>query len=70
MLFDSGAIHSFISVMLVNCLDRHMKCKKGQPFRTVLPSDDIKLLSYWLRAAPVVIIRKGIMYGFSHVRCD
>ncbi|KAL5555652.1 hypothetical protein UlMin_037888 [Ulmus minor] len=45
VLFDSGATHSFISVMFVNCLDRQVKCI-GQAFRTVLPSGDIMLSSY------------------------
>ena len=26
VLFDSGATHSFISVVFVNCLDRHVEC--------------------------------------------
>ena len=26
VLFDSGATHSFISAVFVNCLDRHVEC--------------------------------------------
>ena len=54
MLFDSGAMHSFISVVYVHCLDRHVK-SIGQMYRKILPYDDIKLSSYWLRAVSVVI---------------
>ena len=54
VLFDSGATHSFISTVFVDCLDRHVECI-GQTFRTVLLSGDIMLSSYWLRAVPVVI---------------
>ena len=45
VLFDSGATHSFISAVFVNCLDRHVECI-GQTFRTVLPSGDIMLSNY------------------------
>ncbi|KAL5557731.1 hypothetical protein UlMin_033942 [Ulmus minor] len=53
------ATHSFISAMLVNCLDRQVECI-GQAFRTVLPSGDIMLSSYWLRAVPVVISEREL----------
>ncbi|KAL5564876.1 hypothetical protein UlMin_028040 [Ulmus minor] len=59
VLFDSGATHSFISAMFVNCLDRQVECI-GQAFRTVLPSGDIMLSSYWLRAVPVVISEREL----------
>ncbi|KAL5580718.1 hypothetical protein UlMin_013160 [Ulmus minor] len=59
VLFDSGATHSFISAMFVDCLDRHVECI-GQAFRTVLPSGDIMLLSYWLRDVPVVISERDL----------
>ena len=59
MLFDSGATHSFISAMFVNCLDRQVECI-GQAFRTVLPSGDIMLSSYWLRVVPVVIFKREL----------
>ena len=59
MLFDSGATHSFISDVFVNCLDRHVECI-GQTFRTVLPSGDIMLSSYWLRAVLVVISEREL----------
>ncbi|KAL5540696.1 hypothetical protein UlMin_043348 [Ulmus minor] len=45
--------------MLVNCLDRQVECI-GQAFRTVLPSGDIMLSSYWLRAVPVVISEREL----------
>ena len=54
VLFDSGATHSFISTMFVDCLDKHVEYI-GQAFRTVLSSGDIILSSYWLRVVPVVI---------------
>ena len=54
MLFDSGATHSFIYAVFVDYLDRHVECI-GQAFMTVLPSGDIMLSSYWLRAIPMVI---------------
>ncbi|KAL5565129.1 hypothetical protein UlMin_028293 [Ulmus minor] len=59
VLFDSGATHSFISAMIVDCLDRQVECI-GQTFRTVLPSGDIMLSSYWLRAVPVVISEREL----------
>ncbi|KAL5583045.1 hypothetical protein UlMin_015487 [Ulmus minor] len=59
VLFDSRATHSFISVMFVDCLDRHVECIV-QPFRTVLPSGDIMLSSYWLRAVPMVISEREL----------
>ncbi|KAL5556076.1 hypothetical protein UlMin_038312 [Ulmus minor] len=59
VLFDSGATHSFISAMFVNCLDRQVECI-GQAFRMVLPSGDIMLSSYWLRAVPVVISEREL----------
>ena len=40
--------------MHVDCLNRHVKWI-GQLYRMVLPSDEIMLSSYWLRAVPVVI---------------
>ena len=54
MLFDSGVMHSFISIVYVHCLYRHVK-SIGQTYRMVLPSDDIMLSNYWLRVVPVVI---------------
>ena len=75
MLFDSGATHSFISAVFVNYLDIHVECI-GQTFRMVLPSGDIMLSSYWLRAVPVVISKRELcadlvmLCGFSHVRHD
>ena len=59
VLFDSGDTHSFISAMFVDCLDRQVECI-GQAFRTVLPSGDIMLSSYWLRAVPVVISERKL----------
>ncbi|KAL5582623.1 hypothetical protein UlMin_015065 [Ulmus minor] len=59
VLFDSGATHSFISAVFIDCLDRHMECI-GQNFRTILPSGDIMLSSYWLRVVPVVIYKREL----------
>ncbi|KAL5569387.1 hypothetical protein UlMin_025962 [Ulmus minor] len=59
VLFDSGATHSFISAMFVDCLDKHVECIR-QAFRTVLPSSDIMLSSYWLRVVPVVISEREL----------
>ncbi|KAL5578222.1 hypothetical protein UlMin_019921 [Ulmus minor] len=59
LLFDSGARHYFISTIFVDCLDRHVECI-GQAFRTVLPSGDIMLSSYWLRAVPMVISEREL----------
>ena len=54
MLFDYGVMHSFISVVYVHCLYRHVK-SIGQTYKTILLSDDIMFSNYWLRAVPVVI---------------
>ena len=51
--------HIFISVVFVDCLDRHVQCI-GQTFRTVLLSGDIMLSSYWLRVIPVVISEREL----------
>ena len=57
VLFDSGATHSFISTIFADCLNRNVDCI-GQTFRTVLPSGDVMLSSYWLRVTPVVIFER------------
>jgi len=54
VLIDSGATHSFISAIFVDSLHRSKDTIK-QAFRTVLPSGDIMLSSYWLRVVPVVV---------------
>ena len=54
VLTDSGATHSFISTVFADCL-RRSKDTIRQTFRTVLPSGDIMLSSYWLRDVPVVV---------------
>ncbi|KAL5572587.1 hypothetical protein UlMin_022184 [Ulmus minor] len=54
VLIDSGATHSFISTVFADSLHRS-KDTIRQTFRTVLPSGDIMLSSYWLRAVPVVV---------------
>ncbi|KAL5541801.1 hypothetical protein UlMin_009511 [Ulmus minor] len=54
VLIDSGATHSFISAIFADSLHRS-KDTIRQTFRTVLPSGDIMLSSYWLRAVPVVV---------------
>ncbi|KAL5549797.1 hypothetical protein UlMin_005028 [Ulmus minor] len=54
VLIDSGATHSFISAIFADSLHRS-KDTIRQAFRTVLPSGDIMLSSYWLRAVPVVV---------------
>ncbi|KAL5566178.1 hypothetical protein UlMin_029342 [Ulmus minor] len=54
VLIDSGATHSFISTVFAESLHRS-KDTIRQNFRTVLPSGDIMLSSYWLRAVPVVV---------------
>ena len=59
MLFDYGATHSFIFAMFADCLDRNMDCIR-QTFRTILPSGDVMLSSYWLRVVPVVISERGL----------
>ena len=58
MLFDSGATHSFISVMFADCLGRN-KDNFRQTFRTVLPSSDVMLSSYWLRVVPVLYLKES-----------
>ena len=45
VLFDSGATHSFISAMFVDCFGRN-KENIGQTFKTVLLSGNIMFLSY------------------------
>ena len=52
-------MHSFTYVVYVDCLNKHVKCI-GKTFRTVLPSGDIMLSSYWLRAVPVVISKREL----------
>ncbi|KAL5575060.1 hypothetical protein UlMin_016759 [Ulmus minor] len=59
VLFDSGATHSFISAVFVDYLDRHVECI-GQTFKTILPSGEIMLSSYWLRAIPVGISEREL----------
>ncbi|KAL5550718.1 hypothetical protein UlMin_000894 [Ulmus minor] len=54
VLIDSGATHSFISTVFADSLHRS-KDTIRQTFRTVLPSGEIMLSSYWLRAVPVVV---------------
>ncbi|KAL5568094.1 hypothetical protein UlMin_024669 [Ulmus minor] len=54
VLFDSGATHSFASTMFASCVNRG-KDKINQMFRTILPSGDVMLSNYWLRAVPIVI---------------
>ncbi|KAL5559060.1 hypothetical protein UlMin_035271 [Ulmus minor] len=54
VLIDSGATHSFISTVFADSLHRS-KDTIRQNFRMVLPSGDIMLSSYWLRAVPVVV---------------
>ncbi|KAL5557270.1 hypothetical protein UlMin_039506 [Ulmus minor] len=54
VLIDSGATHSFISVIFADSLHRS-KDTIRQAFRTVLPSGDIMLSSYWLRVMPIVV---------------
>ncbi|KAL5560330.1 hypothetical protein UlMin_036541 [Ulmus minor] len=54
VLIDSGATHSFISAIFADSLHRS-KDTIRKTFRTVLPSGDIMLSSYWLRAVPVVV---------------
>ncbi len=52
-------MRSFMYDVHVNCHNIHVK-SIGQTYRTVLPSDDIMLSSYWLRAVPVVIPERGL----------
>ncbi|KAL5573275.1 hypothetical protein UlMin_022872 [Ulmus minor] len=59
VLIDSGATHSFISVIFADCLHRS-KDTIRQTFRTVLPSGDIMLSNYWLRAVPVVVSEREL----------
>ncbi|KAL5554707.1 hypothetical protein UlMin_042108 [Ulmus minor] len=54
VLIDSGATHSFISTVFADSLHRSKDAIR-QTFRTVLPSGEIMLSSYWLRAVPVVM---------------
>ncbi|KAL5545744.1 hypothetical protein UlMin_005431 [Ulmus minor] len=54
VLIDSGATHSFISTVFADSLHRS-KDTIRQTFRTVLPSGEIMLSSYWLRVVPVVV---------------
>ena len=54
VLFDSGATHSFASTIFAENLDRG-KDRINQIFRTALPSGDVMISSYWLRAVPIVI---------------
>ena len=51
-------MHSFTYVVYVDCLNKHVKCI-GQTFRTVLPSGNISLSSYWLRVVLVVTSERG-----------
>ena len=62
VLIDSGATHSFISTVFADSLHRS-KDTIRQTFRTVLPSGDIMLSSYWLRAVPVVVSEREISVG-------
>ena len=59
MLFDSRAAHSFISAVFADCLGRN-KDSIRQTFRTALPSGDVMLSNYWLRAVPVVISEREL----------
>ncbi|KAL5583067.1 hypothetical protein UlMin_015509 [Ulmus minor] len=59
VLFDSGAMYSFISTMFADCLDKS-KDNIRQTFKIVLPSGDIMLSNYWLRDVPVVISEKEL----------
>ena len=45
ILFDSGAIHSFVSTIHANCLDR-VKDVISQPLRTSLPSGDVLISTH------------------------
>ena len=52
-------MHSFISVVYVDCLNKHVKCIR-KTFRTVLPSGNIMLSSHWLRVVLVVISEREL----------
>ena len=52
-------MHSFTYVVYVDCLNKNVKCI-GQTFRTVLPSGNIMLSSYWLCDVPVVISEREL----------
>ncbi|KAL5539165.1 hypothetical protein UlMin_046037 [Ulmus minor] len=58
-LFDSGATHSFISTMHANQLDRR-KDIIPQTFRTSLPSGEVLLSVYWLRAVPIILSEREL----------
>ncbi|KAL5570735.1 hypothetical protein UlMin_020332 [Ulmus minor] len=58
-LFDSGAMHSFISNMHANRLDRR-KDTIPQTFRTSLPSGEVLLSIYWLRAVPIILSEREL----------
>ncbi|KAL5561904.1 hypothetical protein UlMin_031651 [Ulmus minor] len=58
-LFDSGATHSFISTVHANRLDRR-KDTIPQNFRTSLPSGEVLLSVYWLRAVPIILSEKEL----------
>ncbi|KAL5559637.1 hypothetical protein UlMin_035848 [Ulmus minor] len=52
VLFDSGATHSFISIVQANRIDR-VKEVIARTFRTSLPSGDVLVSTHWLRAIPI-----------------
>ena len=54
VLFDSGATHSFISIVHANRIDR-VKEVITRTFRTSLPSGDVLVSTHWLRAIPIQV---------------
>ncbi|KAL5561449.1 hypothetical protein UlMin_031196 [Ulmus minor] len=59
ILFDSGAMHSFISTVHASRLDR-AKEVISRTFRTSLPSGDVLILTHWLRAIPIRVSEREL----------
>ena len=59
VLFDSGAMHSFISAMFNDFLGRN-KDNIRQTFRMALPSSDVMLSNYWLHVVPIIISKREL----------
>lgn len=54
MLFDSGAMHSFVFTVHVSQMNR-VKESIARTFRTSLSSGDVLVLTHWLRTVPVIV---------------
>ena len=59
VLFDSGATHSFISIVHANRIDR-VKEVITRTFRTSLPFGDVLVSTHWLQAIPIQVFDREL----------